>query len=61
MVGILDSFWDGPISAAMLVSGRVFVEVLKDSRGRKVGNGYDAKQGAVANSFATLNAWSSAP
>jgi len=45
----------------LLVSGRVFVEVLKDSRGRKVGNGYDAKQGAVANSFATLNAWSSAP
>ena len=23
MVGILDSFWDGPISGAMLVSGRV--------------------------------------
>ena len=37
----------------------MFVEVLKDSRGRKLGGGYDAKQGAVANTLIALHAWSS--
>ena len=39
MVGILVSFWDGPFSGAMLVSGRVFVNFFFSGSGADVTHG----------------------